>query len=318
MKRLLKALGVAGVSLHACLAFIASLDYLVRPPTREGLTVLRMLYNVFIAPTGLLTLMALTALAVLGGIALQSSRLRLESAPLELRTALVVGLGPGLLFATLWALSILGLVEDRSSWIDVTWPIAIFGPALVFVARVVWVRLRADSARLRPASASGSSSPLRLLFGSMVGLFAVVMILGLCITLLHMTQLRGWVPGRVVTIKPITQLWHEEQNGRSRDTYWVSWDTTDIRRKTSDRLKVDAAVWNGLAVGDSFPVISVPGGSRRFTTNDTFASYGSFGFDLTLLALMLLAVRWSYRQFRPPAPVTATDTVDQHQSISQP
>jgi hypothetical protein len=123
----------------------------------------------------------------------------------------------------------------------------------------------------------------------------VSLALGLGVTgpkLYKMAQIKGWVPGALVTPGVVTQKGVDQRQGRQiEDSYWVSWARGDVRGSWDQRGRVSPEVWEGMQVGDSIDLIRVPDDGRTYLRNGVFVDWGNFAFDLFLLsAAMVVAL----------------------------
>jgi hypothetical protein len=307
MARLLRSLAVFLLSYHLTLLLFEAIDIVAFDRWDASSTTLAgALLRALVAPTGYLTLMALVTLLILGWLAWLVSRLTLAALPLGSLSALAVGLLPTVVFGCFGVWFRLAPPETRFPEVSTIWPILLLGPPVVFGMLVARTRIGADPAMLRPRpvpSSQISSFPQRLL-SIVVGLPCLITFFFLVVKLALMLQVIGVLPGRHVSTQAITQRWHQ-QTPAADDTYWISWDTLDIRTPSLHRLNVTAERWAHLAVGDSVRLYRVPGSSLTYASGDIYTSPGNFAYDILLLCLAVLGLRWAYRQVRPrPVPET--------------
>jgi hypothetical protein len=112
--------------------------------------------------------------------------------------------------------------------------------------------------------------------------------LGLGVTgpkLYKMAQIKGWVPGALVTPAVVTQKGVDPRQFRQiEETYWVSWEYGEVRGSWTRRVRVSPEVWEGMKLGDPIDLIRVPGDGRTYLRNGVFVDWGNCAFDLFLLA----------------------------------
>jgi hypothetical protein len=144
----------------------------------------------------------------------------------------------------------------------------------------------------KPLPSLDSAPPLAiLLLAVCAGLLAIT-----GQKLYHMSQLRGWIPGRIVETHVITDRWEQVYRpvtgpfGDIRHAYWVSWGTGSIRVPGPDRVDLDPLYWASLKPGDSMQILRLPGDPDAYSLMNPYATDGSFLFDGALLLAELFGI----------------------------
>jgi len=97
-----------------------------------------------------------------------------------------------------------------------------------------------------------------------------------------MMQIRGFMPGTVVTTCTITQKWEEQRKGTY---YCISWNNPPEAGLTRDQDRIDYAAWSALNVGDPITVVAIGKKRDTYARASIFAVNGNFGFDIVLLLI---------------------------------
>jgi hypothetical protein len=117
--------------------------------------------------------------------------------------------------------------------------------------------------------------------------------------LYRMCQVKGWIPGGVVRIETITDVWHQtpDEHPKGNHAYWVSWGSRSIRVVGHHRMNLEKEHWARFRVGDQVQLVDIPGDPHPHTRDGIFVSSGNFGFDIVLLLVELAVAGVYIRKF---------------------
>ncbi len=105
--------------------------------------------------------------------------------------------------------------------------------------------------------------------------------------LYKMAQIRGWIPGAILTEKVILEKLHETRRQRRRDpnTYWLRIDDVKIEYPGNHRINLTPEMWEDLSIGDNLEVVQLSKEGNYYLRNGIFVSTGNFIFDFFLLSI---------------------------------